>query len=628
MKNLYRYLLFLLSSSSLCLRSGVGIVITLGLFGWSVSTAQTISPKRGIAGDLLNNADCMVADSLSWYYNWANTPNATVINTHQNYIEYCPMLWNGNWNPTALTNYLNAHPEVKYLLAFNEPNFNVQANMTAAQAAALWPQVEAIANTYNLKIVSPAMSYCTGTCLPGYNNVHGTVWLDDFFNACPGCRVDYIGLHVYDTWYWGFYGVTQLYKKYNRPIWITEFDYSGSNNATQQASLMVDVIDYMEKDPAIFRYSWFLTRSSPTATSTDIFTQATGGLTDLGKIYVHMSSYDKTYFHKVNSIIEAEHYISKSVIYCVPNGTDCNWPYSILLEPTTDVSGKLDAYHFSSPVANAKDTLYYNVDIPTAQTYTLDFRVNSTSVPPNASTISVRSYPSNALLGTITGLNTGGTWSTRTLTGVNLPAGQQKIYLTASNGTTLKLNWLRINCTANCGTLPVTLTSFDVMALSEHTAQLKWVTVSEENNKEFILEKSNNGVDFISIGSIPAGANSKERQEYSYTDHDVIGTATYYRIKQVDHDGHYSYSTIKLLSTSQQALISLTSSSIVTTLETEQDVYYIITTSTGQVIEQGNYLASPGVMEKKFALHGMNGIYLVQLISQDITYSGKLLIQE
>ncbi len=626
MKNLYRYLFFLTPASfPHLIYSGSRITIAVAFLALSYGQAQTISPKRGIAGPLLNNADCIVADSLSWYYNWANTPDAPVISTHQNYIEFCPMLWNGNWNPTALTNYLNVHPEVKYLLAFNEPNFNVQANMTAAQAAALWPQVEAIANTYNLKIVSPAMSYCTGTCLPGYDNLHGTVWLDDFFNACPGCRVDYIGLHVYDTWFWGFYGVTDLYKKYNRPIWITEFDYSGSNNAIQQGSLMVDVIDYMEKDPDIFRYSWFMTRSSPTATSTDIFTQATGGLTDLGKIYVHMSSYDNSYFHQVNGIIEAEHYISKSRTYCNWNGFDCTWPYSILLEPTTDVSGRLDAYHFASPVANANDTLYYNVDIPTAQSYTIDFRVNSTA----ASTISVRTSPGNILLGTTTSLNTGGTWSTRTLTGVNLPAGQQKIYLTASNGTALKLNWLRINCSTNCGTLPVTLTSFDVAALSDHAAQLKWVTATEENNKEFRIEKSSDGVDFTEIGVIPSRSNNASRQEYYYTDEDVSGATTYYRLKQVDHDGQYSYSPIKSLSFSQKATVAVTTTGIVTTLEVPQNIYYQLTTSTGQVMDRGNYQASSGVMEKKLPLQGLpSGIYLVQVVSQDITYSGKLIIQE
>ncbi|MBC7487048.1 MAG: hypothetical protein H7282_09895 [Cytophagaceae bacterium] len=42
------------------------------------------------------------------------------------------MLWNDSCNPTALNNYLNAHPEVKYLSAFNEPNYCVHANMTPA----------------------------------------------------------------------------------------------------------------------------------------------------------------------------------------------------------------------------------------------------------------------------------------------------------------------------------------------------------------------------------------------------------------------------------------------------------------------------------------------------------------
>ena len=626
MKKLYPTLILVFNSCLPGLLHGIRLSVIFFICG--SLQAQTISPKKGIAGDLLNNADCMAADSLTWYYNWANTPNASVISTHQNYLEFCPMLWNGSWNPTALNNYLNAHPEVKYLLAFNEPNYSVQANMTPAQAAALWPQVEAIATAHNLKIVSPAMSYCTGTCMPGYNNLHGTVWLDDFFAACPSCRVDYIGLHVYDTWYWGFYGVTQLYKKYNRPIWITEFDYSGSNSAVDQASLMVDVIDYMEKDPAIFRYSWFLLRSSPATTSTDIFSQTTGGLTDLGNIYLNMSSYDENYFHSVNKIIEAEHYISKSVTYCDWNGTACNWPYSVLLEPTTDVSGKLDAYHFASPVPYANDTLYYAIDIPTTQAYTIDFRVNSTASAGSPSTINVRSYPGNALLGTTPSLNTGGAWQTQTLSGVNLSAGQQKIYLTASNGAPLKLNWLRINCVSSCGTLPVTLTSFEVSGLSHHTARLRWTTASEEHNKEFMIEKSNNGIDFLAIGSVEA-AETNRGQEYSYIDDNVSENQNYYRLKQVDTDGNFSYSPIKLLSATQQHVVSVSSNTIVTDLEIAQEIYYLITTSTGQVIEQGDYLAASGITEKKLNLSKLaTGIYIVQLISQDIHYSNKIIIQE
>ena len=623
MKNLYCHPIksFNRSLFSLCVW-----IFAITLWGnlFSILQAQTISPKRGVAGDLLNNADCIAADSLSWFYNWANTPNASVISTHQNYLEYCPMLWNGTWNPTALTNYLNAHPEVKYLLAFNEPNYSVQANMTPSQAAALWPQVVAIANAHNLKIVSPAMSYCSGTCLAGYNNQHGTLWLDDFLSICPTCRIDYIGLHVYDTSFWGFHSVVQLYKKYNLPIWITEFDFSGGTNDVQHAALMVDIIDYMEKDPDIFRYAWFLVRSSSPGSSTDIFSQTTGTLSNLGNIYLHMSSYDNNYYHTVNKIIEAEHYISKSRYYCNWNGSTCTWPYSIQLEPTNDISGKLDAYHFASPTANANDTLFYIIDIPTAQTYTIDFRVNSTT----SSTISVRTYPGNTLLGTTGSLLTSGAWQTKTLTNVNLSAGKQKIYLTASNGTPLKLNWLRINCTASCGTLPVTLTAFTVNSLSKHSAQLEWITATEENNKEFIIEKSNDGIDFIALGSVSARVGNGIHA-YEYKDNEVLGSLNYYRLKQVDQDGQFQYSSIKLLSTSQQGVIVVNQNSIVTELERAQEIYYIITTSSGQIIEEGNYLASTGIVEKKLNLKGLSpGIYIVQLIAQDISYSAKLIIHD
>ena len=577
--------------------------------------SQTISPKRGLSGDLLNNADCVTADSLTWYYNWANTPNNTIINTSQNFLEYCPMLWNGTWNATALNNYLNAHPEVKYLLTFNEPNFNVQANMTPAQAAALWPQVEAIANAHNLLIVSPAMSYCAGTCIAGYNNVHGTIWLDDFFAACPGCRVDHIAVHVYDTWLYGFVGVTNLYKKYNRPIWVTEFDRSNGTTATEHASLMVDVIDFMEKDPSIFRYAWFLARSSPTATSTDVFTQTTGVLAGLGEIYEHMSSYDKNYFHNVNKRIEAEYYISKSVTYCNWNGSACTWPYSVLLEPTTDINGRLDAYNFASPVANANDTIYYNVNIPTSQAYSISFRVNSTV----GSTISVKSSPGNVLLGTTTSLNTGGSWSTITLNGVNLSAGQQKIFLTAANGTPLKLNWLQINCSANCGTLPLEFTELKVKATASNFAEIEWKTATEINNKEFIIEKSLNGSDFSAIGSIKANP----QHSYLFIDTEAKDPVIYYRIKQVDTDGNFSYSEIKDLYKTEQK-IKLHQKVLISNLNTAQDIHYIVSTVSGQIIEEGTYHAEVGTTTKTLpCLDNSNGMYIIKAVSNDIFYSAK-----
>ena len=83
--------------------------------------------------------------------------------------------------------------DARYLLAFNEPNFGSQANLTAAEAAALWPQLEQVADRHGLDIVSPALNYCGGAC----NATSPFDWFDDFFAACPDCRVDALAVHWY-----------------------------------------------------------------------------------------------------------------------------------------------------------------------------------------------------------------------------------------------------------------------------------------------------------------------------------------------------------------------------------------------------------------------------------------------
>lgn len=600
------------------------LLVTIFLVMMVSVDAQTKSPKRGVAGDMLDNNDCNnVSNYLTWFYNWANIPNAGVINISQNYLEYCPMLWNGSWNIANINTYLSAHPEVKYLLTFNEPNLATQSNMTPAQAAALWPQVVAIASAHNLKIVSPAMTYCPSGCVAGYIG-SGITWLDDFFAACPSCQVDYIGLHIYDTWLYGFEGnvgnAVTGYKKYGKPIWITEFAEQALNTASvaQHADLMVDAIDYMESDPMIFRYSWFIARSSPTTNTQDILGQTTGTYTNLGLIYTHMSSYDKNYYHTVNNIIEAEYYIDKSVTYCGWNGSICTWPYSVLLEKTTDVSGTLDAYNFLSAT---NDTLFYNLNIPTAQTYSIDFRVNSTA----ASTLLVHNA-AGTVLGTTPSLTTSGAWSTVSLSGVNLPAGKQKIYLTANNGAPLRLNWMKINCVSNCS-LPVDLISFNAYKLSANSVKLEWNTASEKDNKVFVLERSLNGIHFDSIGNIEGKVTTTRMNQYFYIDSKPSAALNYYRIKIIDLYGNYSYSSISEV-LFEENIITFSANSIISHLISESEVYFVILNSIGQLVQEGNYMAREGVTEKEISLQSLSkGIYLIKVVSGDIFYSGKIINQ-
>lgn len=103
------------------------------------------------------------------------------------------------------------------------------------------------------------------------------------------------------------------------------------------------------------------------------------------------------------------------------------------------------------------------------------------------------------------------------------------------------MNWSAIT------TLPVTWQSFTVQPANEK-ALLKWSTASEQNTKSFIIQHSENGVNWTSIGEQPAMGNSNSTVHYSYLHGNPLKAINYYRILQTDLDGKSSYSKILILS--------------------------------------------------------------------------------
>jgi hypothetical protein len=112
-------------------------------------------------------------------------------------------------------------------------------------------------------------------------------WLDQFFAACTGCKVDYIALHWYSctgsalTNY-----IQEAESKYTQDIWLTEFSCAQVSDTSEpaQETYMNTVLPLLEADPRIYRYSWFTGRSTGNA-NVDLL-GADGTLTPLGQIYV------------------------------------------------------------------------------------------------------------------------------------------------------------------------------------------------------------------------------------------------------------------------------------------------------------------------------------------------------
>ena len=252
--------------------------------------------KRGFGGEAVDTADLQAASKFDWYYNWGQQPATTSITGNvEDYAEYVPMAWGANYDQQALIAYLTVHPRVKFILGFNEPNFKSQANLTPSQAAAAWPQLEAIADRFKLTIVGPALnfSYAGGAVVEnGVEYTDPVKWYDDFFAACKGCRVDHIAIHGYFDnaaalpWYIG------LFAKYNKPIWLTEFNQSPSSSMAAQMQFMREAVPILEKDARVFRYAWFLARSSQA--NTNLFAAQSGVLTDLGQLYATLPAAEAT----------------------------------------------------------------------------------------------------------------------------------------------------------------------------------------------------------------------------------------------------------------------------------------------------------------------------------------------
>jgi len=92
--------------------------------------------------------------------------------------------------------------------------------------------------------------------------------------------------------------------------------------------------------------------------------------------------------------------------------------------------------------------------------------------------------------------------------------------------------------------LPIELLSFTAHAKEGHV-QLNWATASETNNDYFNIERSDDAINFTSINSLGGAGNSSQIINYSEEDNKPLEGTSYYRLKQTDYDGKYSYSNIE-----------------------------------------------------------------------------------
>ncbi|KAK4115544.1 glycoside hydrolase family 128 protein [Canariomyces notabilis] len=220
--------------------------------GGSSGSGETGGPKRGLAYNdpQLLKAFINTGTKVSWTYNWGQYDDSGVD------LEFCPMLW-GLKLDFAQTWPANAQKAIdagsKCLFSFNEPDLGAQANLS--------PQVAA---TKHIELMNPF----SGKALIGAPAItnsgdpnQGVGWLKQWFDACGGkCAVDFVNIHIYGVDTNTFLShVRNVYATFQKPVWITEFAFDGSDD--QINSQLATVIDQIENNSTysfVQRYSYFM----------------------------------------------------------------------------------------------------------------------------------------------------------------------------------------------------------------------------------------------------------------------------------------------------------------------------------------------------------------------------------
>ena len=184
--------------------------------------------------------------------------------------------------------------------------------------------------------------------------------------------------------------------------------------------------------------------------------------------------------------------------------------------------------------------------------------------------------------------------------------------------------------------LPVELTSFTASATSEGVL-LKWSTASEANNHGFEIERSEDGVEFFTAAFVEGAGTTSEPKEYIYNDEVEYkgGEILYYRLKQVDFDGHVEYSQIVEVTFDVPRDYVLhqnypnpfnPSTTIKYAVPKTSLVNIKVYDMTGQeVIELVNEIKEPGTYDLKFDGRNLaSGVYIYRMTAENFSSVKKL----
>ncbi len=171
--------------------------------------------------------------------------------------------------------------------------------------------------------------------------------------------------------------------------------------------------------------------------------------------------------------------------------------------------------------------------------------------------------------------------------------------------------------------LPIKLISFNATR-QNNQAQLTFSTATEENNNFFAIERSGNGTDFRTIGKVNGAGTTTSIQNYTFSDETPLSGINYYRLKQVDFDGQFSYSPVVNVVFDNKAGIRLAPTPVQDQLRVELDEMFQ-EDAQWQLYDFAGRLVQTGVLSAENTVFNVEvgsltpGNYVIRVVSGQTT---------
>lgn len=168
--------------------------------------------------------------------------------------------------------------------------------------------------------------------------------------------------------------------------------------------------------------------------------------------------------------------------------------------------------------------------------------------------------------------------------------------------------------------LPIKLLHFKGKKISNGN-KLEWVTTTEINNDYFTLERAEDGFNFIEIGIVNGAGNSSTNQYYQFIDDGATNHINYYRLKQTDYNGQYSYSNTIALSNDLSDMVYYNSTSKKLEIGDIENGVVSIYNLQGQIVK------SVQTNNKSVSIEITQGMYLITIQTENQIYSKKIIVK-